>query len=65
MVVIGFERSGRLRGPRVRDPMAEDIADGLEVEGLLDFGVWRYQQVREDDERDDEGKHMVCCGEVE
>lgn len=45
MIIFGFKDSRCLWGPGVRDPITEDVVDGL----LFDFGV--YQQVHEDDER--------------
>ena len=34
--------------------------DGLEVKGFLDFGIWSYQQVHEDEDGYDERNQMVC-----
>lgn len=51
MIIFGLERFGYIcRG----NPVAQNIVDGLDMEGLLDLGIRRDEEV-EEDQAGDEG----------
>lgn len=56
MVVGGLEAGIDIVGRRAVD---EDVVDGLDGEGLLDFGVWGDEEVEEDERGEDESKESI------
>ena len=57
MVIIGVVEIGGVSG----ESMDEYVVGGLDVEGLLDFGVWRDQEMEEDQGRKEDGKKGEYC----
>lgn len=57
MVIIGVVEIGGVSG----EPMDEYVVGGLDVEGLLDFGVWRDEKMEEYQGQKENGKKGEYC----
>jgi len=49
----------RCRDIPKRDAISEDIVRSLQIEGLLDFRVWRNKEMQNDDGGEQEGERSI------
>jgi hypothetical protein len=57
MVIIGAVEVGNVGG----EAMNEYVVGGLDMEGLFDFGVWRNEEMEEDQRREKNGEKVEYC----
>jgi hypothetical protein len=57
MVIIGAVEVRNVGG----EAMDEYVVGGLDMEGLLDFGVWRNEEMEEDQRREKNGEKVEYC----
>ena len=57
MVVGSLERGGNVLN---WEPVGCYVMSGLDVEGFFDFGVGCYEEVEENEKRDEEVENYIC-----
>jgi hypothetical protein len=57
-VVVGSLERGR--NVLNWEPVGYYVMGGLDVEGFFDFGVGCYEEVEENEERDEEVENYIC-----